>query len=93
MNAEFVNAWVVLSQLEKPEQYYSTETGRAWAKAVLKKYDYPVQTQFLSPQGELLAELPAMANFSTKPGVPGGPAGPSPYRRCLDKALDAVKKK
>jgi hypothetical protein len=87
LNAEFVNAWVVLSQLEKPD-LFSTESGRAWAKAVLKKYDYPVQTQILSPKGDLLAELPAMANFSTKPGV----GGQSPYRQSLDKALNALKK-
>ena len=81
---------MLLSQLERPDQHFSTETGRAWAKAVLTKYDYPVQTQILSPRGDLLAELPVMANFSTKPG---GAGGPPPYQQCLDKALDAIKKK
>lgn len=84
---------MVLSQLEKPERYYSTEAGRAWAKAVLKEYDYPVQTQILSPQGGSLAQLPAMANFSTKPGPTPGSSGPSPYRQALDKALAACRKR
>lgn len=79
---------MVLAQLEKPDQYFSTERGRTWAKAVLKKYDYPVQTQILSPKGDLLAELPAMANFSTKPG--GGQR--SPYQQSLDQALEAMKR-
>jgi hypothetical protein len=92
LNAKFVNSWVMLSQLEKPDTAFSTADGRARAKAVLKKYDYPVQTQVLSPQGDLLAELPVMANFSTTPGKPGG-GGPSPYWQSLDKALEAMKSK
>lgn len=84
---------MLLSQREKPEQCFSTEDGRARAKAVLKKYAYPVQTQILSPQGDLLADLPVMANFSLKPAEPGEPGKPSPYRQALDQALEAMRKK
>jgi hypothetical protein len=88
LNAEFVNTWVVLAQLEKPEQYFTSSGGQHLAKAVLKHYVYPVQTQVYSPQGNLLGHLP-VEKLMTAPFE----TWPIQYRQCLEKALGQTRSK
>ena len=57
LNREFINSWLLLSDLERPFSHYSTEEGRRWARVALEEFDYPVETLVLSADGRVAAQL------------------------------------
>ncbi len=54
---KFVNTWVLLVELEQPQESFKAQDARLWAKTALTNYDYPVDTLVISAAGEVLSQV------------------------------------
>jgi len=57
LNSEFVNAWLLLSDLERPIRSIHTEAGRRLASVALREFTFPVESQVFSSTGGVLEQL------------------------------------
>ncbi len=57
LNNNFVNAWVVIPQLETINTAFQTEEARVIARAAKAAYTYPVDSLVLTPEGKVVSQL------------------------------------
>ena len=84
LNSEFVNSWMLLSDLERPDYSAATDAGRRLAKIALKEYDYPVETQVYSATGRVLEQLQYNALLEVDPDERS-----RLYLECLTRSLES----
>ena len=56
LNSEFVNTWIIIPQMEKPEEFFDDPTARDWASVVQSGFTYPVDSLVLSSSGKILSQ-------------------------------------
>jgi hypothetical protein len=85
LNREFVSAWLLLSNLEHPKQFYTTEQARRLARVALQEFDYPVETQVFSSTGCVLEQLQYNALLDVGPNERS-----QRYLECLRRSLETT---
>ena len=84
LNEKFVNAWVVIPQLEAIEKSFTTTEAREIAAIAKAAYTYPVDSLAITPEGKVVAQLSIDELFERFA------EGSKPYVEFLKKALEAA---
>lgn len=84
LNEKFVNAWVVIPQLDAIEKSFSTEAARRIAAIAKAAYTYPVDSLAITPEGKVVAQLSVNELFERFA------EGSRPYVAFLEKGLEAA---